>query len=146
MTAKQNIHVEGQNDEGRLAKVVADKDFYKDEEIRKLNYKLNDKTYKTVQLGLDKHGLLLDELVYLNHSCSPNVYFKNETLCALSEIKQGDELTFFYPSTEWEMKEPFECWCKSKDCIRSVQGAKYLNKDTLKKFYLSTHIRELAQI
>ena len=32
-------------------------------------------------------------------------------LTALRPISEGDELTFFYPSTEWAMAEPFECGC-----------------------------------
>lgn len=27
-------------------------------------------------------------------------------------LKEGDELTFFYPSTEWSMAQPFDCLCK----------------------------------
>ena len=141
--AQSILHAEGLNDDGRTAKVIVDKSFKKDEAIRKLHFELQEKTYKTLQLGIDKHAFLLDELVYLNHSCNPNVYFKTETMYALKDINSGEELTFFYPSTEWEMREPFECWCKSSNCVKSVQGAKFLSKDILDKFYLSDHIKQL---
>lgn len=57
-----------------------------------------------------------------NHSCSPNTAFEisasipeaDWAFVALAEIKAGEEFTFFYPSTEWEMDQPFECQCGSK--------------------------------
>jgi SET domain-containing protein len=38
---------------------------------------------------------------YINHSCDPNVAFDTTAfkLVALKDIKAGDELVFFYPST-----------------------------------------------
>lgn len=43
---------------------------------------------------------------------SPN---KNEwNFRALRDIQPGDELSFFYPSTEWEMAQGFECKCGAK--------------------------------
>lgn len=33
---------------------------------------------------------------------------------ALRDIKEGDVLEFFYPSTEWDMAQPFECSCGAK--------------------------------
>ena len=144
MSSNSILHAEGLEENGRVARVIVDKDFKKNEVIRSLNYKLHEKTYKTLQLGVDKHALLLDELVYLNHSCDPNVYFNNDAMYAIKDIKAGDELTFFYPSTEWEMREPFDCWCKSPNCVKKIQGAKFLDKEVLLKFNLSPHIKDLT--
>lgn len=56
----------------------------------------------------------------MNHSCAPSAYLKltprlrpdEWVLCAGSAgIKAGDDITFFYPSTEWEMAQPFDCAC-----------------------------------
>jgi hypothetical protein len=40
-------------------------------------------------------------LQYINHSCDPNVAFDTAAfkLIALKDVKPGDELCFFYPST-----------------------------------------------
>jgi hypothetical protein len=60
----------------------------------------------TVQTGPDVHILLAPEqLRYINHSCDPNVFFDTARteICALCPIAPGDEITFFYPSTEWSM-------------------------------------------
>jgi hypothetical protein len=31
-------------------------------------------------------------------------------------IEVGQELTFFYPSTEWDMAQGFECICGTATC------------------------------
>ena len=61
-------------------------------------------------------------------------------LKTLQSIKAGEELVFFYPSTEWKMKEPFNCICKSPDCLQRIQGAAYLTYDNLVKYRLSEYI------
>ena len=40
------------------------------------------------------------------------------------DIAAGEELTYFYPSTEWEMDRPFRCLCGAPDCVGVVSGAK----------------------
>jgi hypothetical protein len=45
----------------------------------------------------------------------PNVKFDTEAMqvVALRDISADSELQFFYPSSEWEMAAPFQCWCGS---------------------------------
>ena len=62
-------------------------------------------TYLTVQTGTNRHITLMPEfLQYINHSCSPNVFFDTTSmqLICLQPLQPGDEFTFFYPSTEWD--------------------------------------------
>ena len=61
---------------------------------------------------------------------------------ALKDLKAGDEITFFYPSTEYTMAQPFPCWCGAKECIRIVAGAYYVPVSQLSGFYVNKHIRE----
>ena len=71
---------------------------------------LPEPTYLTVQVAIGKHIMLQPEhLQYINHSCDPNVFFDthNMQVIALRNIEQGDEMTFFYPSTEWDMAQHF---------------------------------------
>jgi hypothetical protein len=84
-------------------------------------------------------------LLSINHNCSPNVFFDLRTmqLRALTPSREGDELTFFYPSTEWAMSETFDCPCGSMDCLGHIQGAAYLDDETLKGYELSDHIKDL---
>lgn len=64
---------------------------------------------------------LNSDMVYINHSCAPNVAMDVDRMVvrALEDIAIGEELSFFYPSTEWEMEQPFECWCNSDKVRRS---------------------------
>lgn len=102
-------------------------------------------TYLTVQTGVDTHITLMPEfLQYINHSCDPNAFFNTDTmeLVALKDILPGDEFTFFYPSTEWEMAQPFVCSCGSKDCLQLINGASNLTIQTLSKYKLTNFIKQ----
>ena len=43
-------------------------------------------------------------------------------LVARRALPVDTELSFFYPSTEWEMAQPFDCWCGSVRCLKKIQG------------------------
>jgi hypothetical protein len=96
----------------------------------------------TVQIGPDKHTEV-GKLAALNHSCDPNVILDTERLLMVArrDIVKDEELSFFYPSTEWEMDAPFICLCGSSNCIHVVAGARFLPLSTLEKHYLNRHIR-----
>jgi hypothetical protein len=102
-------------------------------------------TYLTVQVGLRKHITLQPEfLQYINHSCDPNVFFNTSTmqLVALREVKEEEEMTFFYPSTEWKMTQTFNCYCGSKGCLGEIKGAADLSKDAREKYRLTDFIQQ----
>jgi len=98
----------------------------------------------TVQIGRDRHTEV-GKLSALNHSCDPNVILDTEQLqmVACRDIEKGEELSFFYPSTEWEMDAPFICLCGASNCIHVVAGARFLSLSTLENHFLNRHIREL---
>ena len=100
-------------------------------------------TYLTIQTGVNTHITLQPEfLQYINHSCDPNVFFDTDAmkLIALKTIKPGEELCFFYPSTEWEMAQSFLCRCASPDCLQLINGAAHLSKQTLNRYRLTNFI------
>jgi hypothetical protein len=102
-------------------------------------------TYLTVQISVRKHITLQPEfLQYINHSCSPNVFFDTTTMQveALRPIQKGEELTFFYPCTEWKMVQPFPCYCSSPNCIGNIRGAAYIPEDVLKQYRLTDFIQQ----
>jgi len=98
----------------------------------------------TVQIARDKHTNV-GKLAALNHSCDPNVILDTERLLvyACRDIEKGEELSFFYPATEWEMDAPFICLCGSSSCIHVVAGARFLPLSTLEHHFLNRHIREM---
>lgn len=102
-------------------------------------------TYLTVQVGIEKHITLQPEfLQYINHSCNPNVFFNTTTmqLVALKELVAEDEMSFFYPSTEWKMTQSFECYCGSLSCIGDIKGAAYLSRDAQDKYRFTDFIQQ----
>lgn len=105
------------------------------------------RNYTTVQVSEDQDIDLNSDLVYCNHSCDPNVVFdvKNYEVRVVENksLKPGDDITFFYPSTEWNMEQPFECHCGAERCLGSVNGAKYLDDAILGQYWLNSHIQGL---
>ena len=106
-------------------------------------------TYLTVQKDDDLHITLLPSfLQYVNHSCSPSAFFDTTLMqfVALKNITAGDELTFFYPSTEWEMAQGFECRCGCRDCLGLIRGAAFLPAEILMQYRLTDFIqRKLSE-
>lgn len=72
---------------------------------------------------------------YLNHSCNPNCYVEflaidEIYLVAVKQIPEGEELTFDYETTEWDLFEgscQFECHCQSHNCRRDIVGFTHLS-------------------
>lgn len=51
-----------------------------------------------------------------------------------------------YPSTEWDMQQPFDCACGANGdlkCLGKIQGAKYLSTEQLAPYFVNKHIKEL---
>jgi len=105
-------------------------------------------TYATVQMGKEEHLNLNSDLVYINHSCEPSLTFDlSPTSLGIfagpKGLKPGDELTFFYPSTEWDMAQGFDCFCGAETCRGFISGAKNMKKEQLDGLWLNPHIRAL---
>lgn len=110
---------------------------------------LNEPNYLSMQLNEQEHIMLAPEfLQYINHSCNPNVFFNPTDLVVtcLRRIEVGEEMTFFYPSTEWSMAQPFDCDCKSQKCLGRIQGALHLHPAILQTYKLSNYIKQKLEI
>lgn len=83
------------------------------------------------------------ELRYVKHSCDPNVFFDVDAheLLTVRDIAPGDEFTFFYPSTEWSMSEPFRCCCGSPKCVGHINGAAQMPTEILDRYELSSLVQ-----
>jgi SET domain-containing protein len=84
---------------------------------------------------------------WVNHACVPNCAIDFETweLVSRSPIRVGEEMTFNYNSTEWEISSPFNCRCGSPNCGQVIRGFRYLNgaqRDGLRAL-LSPYLRSL---
>jgi hypothetical protein len=98
----------------------------------------------SIQVGRDSH---IDGPYtrHLNHSCEPNVFVDTAAwkVLSLRELEIGEELNFFYPSTEWEMVSPFVCGCNSAGCHGVIAGASDIPSETLRGYRLNEHIEQL---
>lgn len=108
------------------------------------------KAYSSVQVSRNSHIELNSALLYMNHSCQPvvevDVQRMEVRVVKDRDLKVGDHLTFFYPSSEWDMDRAFQCECGSGEkCLNWVDGAGNMDSETLKKggWWLNEHIRAL---
>lgn len=53
------------------------------------------------------------------------------------------QLTFFYPSTEWDMGVPFSCLCGTSACIGKISGARHTAEEVLSRHKINEHIKRL---
>lgn len=102
-------------------------------------------TYSTVQVGRNAHIELNSDLVYCNHSCAPSLEFdmrRFEVRVARGrDLKEGEPLTFFYPSSEWDMAQPFRCTCGAGEkCKGLIKGAAYMDAGALEGYWLNEHV------
>ncbi|KAL4925684.1 uncharacterized protein BDV17DRAFT_271577 [Aspergillus undulatus] len=107
------------------------------------------RTYTSVATGEQTQIELNSDLVFCNHSCAPSLVFdmaRMEVRVAEDRpLRKGDALTFFYPSSEWTMVQPFACTCGEDGCLGVIAGASDLSRDVLEKYWLNEHVVQLME-
>ncbi|KAF4974017.1 hypothetical protein FZEAL_9037 [Fusarium zealandicum] len=103
-------------------------------------------TWTSFSTGRGKHMEFNSDIVYINHSCDPNLVVDTARMEVRvaddRHIKAGDELTWFYPSAEWEMAQSFPCECGTRRCLTAIRGSKFIEPVLLKGYFLNRHIQE----
>ena len=82
----------------------------------------------TIQVDEHRHQAFTDDVDdYLNHSCRPTARLEPDGMCfvAVRPIEAGEEVTFHYGTTEWDMAEPFTCGCDGTPTV--VRGFRHLS-------------------
>lgn len=75
--------------------------------------------------------------IYLNHSCKPNAgIHKNRRLIAITEIKEGQEITFDYSTTMDENFWTLDCLCNEEGCRKYIQDFRLLPEELKKKYLI----------
>ncbi|KAI9739483.1 MAG: hypothetical protein M1818_005171 [Claussenomyces sp. TS43310] len=92
-------------------------------------------SYSTVQMGPDTHLHLNSDLIFDMPTLS--------ILAGPRGLRPGDELTFFYPSTEWSMAQGFDCLCGAQTCRGRIEGAATMRPEHLEGLWLNGYIREM---
>ncbi|BGP17701.1 hypothetical protein JCM10213_005279 [Rhodosporidiobolus nylandii] len=109
-----------------------------------------------------RHIELNSDLLYVNHSCDPNVVFDVNgreanpgeedasgewegrwRVRAVKDIAEGEILTFAYFSTEWDMDQPFSCLCGTSRCLGLIRGAKDMPQEVLDRYFVNDHIKAM---
>ncbi|HWC53987.1 MAG TPA: SET domain-containing protein-lysine N-methyltransferase [Chitinophagaceae bacterium] len=106
---------------------------------------MREPNYLSFQIATHKHIMIDPEFLQcINHSCNPNTFFDTHAMrvITLRPIKRGEELTWFYPSAEWEMAQSFQCFCGSPNCLGEIKGAAYLAKSVLNQYKLTRFIQQ----
>jgi hypothetical protein len=127
-------------------RLVSRKAFARGDAVWPLSGRPATRSERSIQVGPTTHVEDESGLAFLRHSCAPNVVVDTSALhmvFALRDIAAGEELTCFYPSTEWDMVRPFVCECGAPQCVRFVAGARYLCADVLGRYFVNAHIRRL---
>jgi hypothetical protein len=79
---------------------------------------------------------------FLNHSCSPNTRLEGRSLMAVRDIHAGDEVTFDYDTTEWDMASPFLCTCGAVTCRGMVRGYRHLTAEQRHRMIVAPHLQQ----
>ncbi|TLD07947.1 hypothetical protein PspLS_12170 [Pyricularia sp. CBS 133598] len=108
-------------------------------------------SYSTTQAGRDLHVELNSKIHFVNHSCAPSLEWDMERMEMRVNrdrpLKKGDMLSFFYPSTEWILAQPFDCWCGAGEdkCFGRIEGAGKMDPARLKEYWLNGYIEEMLK-
>ena len=80
---------------------------------------------------------------FLNHSCECNTKVRARDLVAIRHIRAGEEVTFNYNTTEYDMASPFTCRCRSPLCASEIRGFKHLSRAERERLrpLLGEHLR-----
>jgi hypothetical protein len=101
--------------------------------------------YLTIQIAEHQHVELLPAwLECTNHSCDPNAFFdtsKKQLVC-IKPIAVGEEITFFYPSSEWDIDRSFDCCCNSHNCLGQIKGARHLTNEQRLQYRFTEFIKK----
>lgn len=113
-------------------------------------------TRYTVQVGYGVHidvpgdhafEAVLDQFYwrFMNHGCDPTVVVRGRGVVSLKPIEFGQEITFNYNTTEYDMVEPFSCRCGSDRCAGLVRGFRYLSPEQREDLrpWLAEHLRSV---
>ena len=93
-----------------------------------------------VQVGPGLYTLTWSPERFINHSCEPNLGFRDErTLCSIRPIARGEELTFDYSTSMAENSWTMTCHCGTTYC-RGVIGDFIDLPEELKAHYRSIRI------
>lgn len=71
----------------------------------------------------------------INHSCNPNSGIIDKVkVCAMRNIKKGEEITIDYSITEADPNWKMTCHCKEKNCRKIIRSIQFLPEKLYKQY------------
>ena len=92
--------------------------------------------HKFIHHFKDRFIFIQDDRMYINHSCDPNTWWADDqTLVAKRSIKENEEITYDYATTEIteDTMHKFACNCGAANCRGSVTPNDYKDPDFQKE-------------
>ena len=75
-----------------------------------------------------------DVMMFLNHSCEPNVGIQGQIVfVAMRDVAAGEELTLDYATIDHDA-EPMECRCGAPGCRRMITGQDWQKPELQRKY------------
>ena len=116
--------------------LITNREIFTNEVVFVLQGEFTDQPSKySIQIGEGRHleplpndlGDVGSLIRFFNHSCDPSTFLNLEdlTVRALRDLEPGEEVTFNYNATEYDMANPFECHCNARNCLGYIRGFKY---------------------
>ena len=119
---------------------------------------LDSPTSHTVQVDKTKHVAPQGPMIRFNHSCQPNAKFVYEQrkgmspdldpnhevfwyVVAICDIKKGENVTYDYTTSEYDMAQAFQCNCGAEMCLGQIKGFRYLSAEQQR-----TRINDLSPV
>jgi hypothetical protein len=102
-----------------------------------------------IQIADGFHLVAMDEteyegvMLFINHSCEPNVGFGGNTvLVAMRDIEPGEELTTDYAMFD-DYNGEMECRCGTASCRRTINGRDWQRRELQRKYgqYFSWYLQ-----
>ena len=73
---------------------------------------------------------------YVNHSCNPNCGIKGKLkVIALKNIKEEEEITLDYSTTEMDELWKMKCSCGAKNCRKIIKSIESLSPKLYKRYF-----------
>jgi hypothetical protein len=90
-------------------------------------------TMYTVVVARGRHLLFAGGAQCFAHSCQPNIRIVPDGdtyhCVTIRPIAKDESIAFNYLSTEYEMRQPFQCLCGSEKCFGMISGYKLIAKE-----------------
>lgn len=117
------------------------------EKLKKVKHLIDDSYFQiddNFVIGPLKKKEVSKIMMFLNHSCNPNVGVRGEiTFVAMRDIKTGEELTIDYAMTDNDNYKT-KCNCGQKNCRKVITGKDWQNNMLRNKYrgYFSRYIQD----